>query len=399
MNGGRLLGEFTGYRYIWIKPITGGTEAWVCISNNAFFAIPANVATVLAAIAGGGWTSPDGVLVTGLYEATRTSVDIGFAYPQFTPAVRSRINVRYNSQALLRVLGGDATIAPAIWAAEDNFLNSEPGTGVDEGFRSNSCPLPYAGFELNPRYLMPRTSSITEQNIAINFTSTIRQWCVTFLCESRVPQALNVNIDGDISNNLPNDLTQFFPAKHYVIRPYGSIADFSGFYTPQYFQAYPNENSLVAWGGFRFKPGTNFDYAKQPPVDFQSLPTVGFEENLDGCNWLLASTKLNPEQQDVPGIRTFLQSGVRVISEETGPIWRIGSATYEQGQNMHIWTQNAVGRILVDKSVLTGADGQTIGLQAVDTFWGQEQWLSRTTGLPKQLRNLWTLENSRYWPT
>lgn len=394
------LGEFpTDYRYIWIKPPTGGTEAWVCISNNAFFAIPANVAIVLAAIAGGGWTSPDGILVTGLYEATKADVIIGFAYPQFIPPVGSRINVRYNDQALLRVLGGDVTIAPAIWAPEDNLLDTEPDTGGAEGFFSNSCPLPYAGFQLNPRYLMPWKSSETEQHIAINLTATIRQWCVTFLCESRVPQTLNVNVDGSISDNLPNDQLQFFPAKHYVIRPYGSTSDLSGFYVAQYDQAYPNEQSIINYGGFRFLPGVNFDYAKQPPVDYTSLPVVGFEENLDGCNWLLASTKLNPEQQDVPGIRTFLQSGVRVISEEAGPIWRIGSATYEQGQNIHIWTENAVGRILVDKSVLTGADGQTIGLQAVDTFWGQEQWLSRTTGLPKQLRNLWTRwENSFWWP-
>jgi hypothetical protein len=393
------LGEFTtDYRYIWITPPTGGTEAWVCITNNAFFAIPANTATVLAAIAGGGWTSPDGILVTGLYEATRTDVRLGFAYPQFIPPAGSRINVRYNDQALLRVLGGDVTIAPAIFAPEDNLLNTEPDTGGSEGFSLIGCPLPYAGFQLNPRYLMPWKSAETEQHINISYTETIRQWCVTFLCESRVPQALNVNIDGDIANNLPNDELQFFPAKHYVIRPYGNTNDLSGFY-PQYSQAYPNEGSIIDYGGFRFLPGTNLIYAKQPQIDYESVPVVGYEEKLDGCNWLLASTKLNPQQQDVPGIRTFLQSGVRVISEETGPIWRIGSATHDQGQNMFIWTERAVGRILVEKNVLTGADGETVALQAIDVFWGQEQWLSRTTGLPKQLRNLWTRwENSFWWP-
>lgn len=394
------LGEFpTDYRYIWIKPVSGPSEAWVCITNNAFFAIPANVAIVLAAIAGGGWLSPDGVLVTGLYEATQTDVSVGFAYPQFIPSVGARINVRYNDQALLRVLGGDATVGNAIWAPEDHFLNTEPNTGGDEGFAINACPLPYPGFQLNPRYLMPWKSSETEQHIDITHMMTIRQWCISFLCESRVPQALNVNTDGDIANNLPNDAVQFFPAKHYVIRPYGNTSDLSGFYLSQYNQAYPNEQSIINWGGFRFLPGINLDYAKQPNVGYASVPDVGFTENLDGCNWLLASTKLNPEQQDVPGLRTFLQSGVRVISEETGPIWRIGSATHDQGQNMYIWTEKAVGRILVDKNVLTGVNGSVIGLQAVDVFWGPEQWLSRTTGLPKQLRSLWMRwENSFWWP-
>lgn len=393
------LGEFpTDYRYIWIKPVSGPYEAWVCISNNAFFAVPANVATVLTAIALGGWTSPDGVLVTGLYEATKADVIIGFAYPQFIPPVGSRINVRYNSQALLRVLGGDATIANAIWAPEDNLLNTEPGSGGGEGFGLNSCPLPYPGFALNPRYLMPWKSNETEQHISIALTASLRQWCVTFLCESRVPQALNVNTDGDIANNLPNDAEQFFPAKHYVIRPYGSTNDLSGFYG-SYLQNYPNEGSIIDYGGFRFLPGTNLTYAKQPNISGASVPDVGFTEDLDGCNLLLASTRLNPEQQDVPGLRTFLASGMRWISEEAGPIWRIGSATHDQGQNMDIWAEKAVGRILVEKNVLTGADGETIALQAVDVFWGQEQWLSRTTGLPKQLRSLWTRwENSFWWP-
>ncbi len=396
------LGEFpTDYRYIWIIPTSGPSQAWVCITNNAFFAIPANVATVLAAIAGGGWTSPDGVLVTGLYEATQTSVSVGQSpdTSTFIPPVGARINVRYNDQALLRVFGGDATVGNAIWAPEDNLLNTEPDTGGSEGFVLNSCPLPHPGFKLNPRYMMPWKSGETEQHIDISYTPRLRQWCVTFLCESRVPQALNVNLDGDVANNLPNDEQQFFPAKHYVIRPYGEATNLSGFYQTQYNQAYPNELNIIQYGGFRFKPGINLTYAKQPNISGASVPDVGFTEDLDGCNLLLASTKLNPDQQDVPGLRTFLASGMRRISEETGPIWRIGSATHEQGQNIIVWTEKAVGRILVEKNVLTGADGDTIALQAIDTFWGQEQWLSRTTGLPKQFRNLWTRwENSFWWP-
>jgi len=384
----------TDYRYVYVQHPTIGEQAYLCVTNNTQIVL----STVLLDIANiGYWTAPDGTLVYGLYDAVQSnSINyLRFGVYATFPPLGSRIVVRYPEGTPIRVFGHDVTVAPNVHSVKDGFGNrTDVNAGTGNGLNINGLPLPHPGFGMNPRYFMPESAGQTEEQIWINYCKSIRQWCIMSDLETRLQPAMYVNLDSE--QNSIQDQAQMFPFIHYVTRGYvfnnppPSGAAF-GFF-PEYDSDYPSETVQWRYGGLRFRPTYNLDYARQPDPDFVGLPQTGYIDDTDRCTWLAASEKYDPALQDTPNIRAFLSQNMKPLSEENGEIKVIASATYpgNQGQNLYVWLEGAVSRVLMNKNILAGASGEQISTFVISNFWGDEMRLTRTIGSPGQFWRLWS---------
>ncbi len=400
----------TDYRYAYVR-LSGIERRYLCVTNNTLI----NVAAILADITSQGyWVAPDGDRVYGLYDAITDADNINylrFGVYGTIPESGSRVIIKYPEGTPIRVWGHDRTIAPVVHCVQDaSIVRDDVVNGVaPDGIQLGGLPLPYAGFGMNPRYFMPEKESQTEEQIFINYCSSIRQMCIMWDAETLVYPDLYVNLNS--TDTQLNSASQTFPHVHCVCRPMnfdGGPQDQppTGFF-PQYQTDYPLEWNIFTYGGTRFQPGLNLDYCKQQPVEFFGYPQAGFVDNTDYCTGYIASEEFDPLLQDSPGLRTFLSQNLRVLSEETGEI-KVG-ATYlgPAGQNTVVWTQKGVCRILTNKNVLTGASGEQVSTQSISNYWGEVMFLSRDIGCPDQFWRLWvkayatagdSYVDTFYWP-
>jgi len=385
-----VRGRFpTDFAYLWVNTPGQPEKAWLCVSNNSQI----NPAQILADIQNNGfWTAPDGTQVYGVYEAFD---DFSGQYVRFgafglgvpVPPADSRVNVKYNGSAI-EVFGGDSTITPAVAAFCDGTYNGSLDFNMSGGINIGGLPLPYPGFIKNIAYKLPESGSLLQTLNGVERMLAIRQLAVMFDTESRTPGNMGLF-------SLP--LNCSFPRQHYKVRPYRfdatQNAAGNGFFA-EYDTDYSNEVQWWAFGGFPCENlhdpigKNNLDYAKSPLVTFFGIPRNGFTEQTDFCTALITSLLRDPLAQDIPGLRTFLSSGVRALSEETGEVKYMASLAQGGRRNMYVLTQSGLWMVLTDKSELTDKDGNLIGTQGIDKYWGSPILLDRAIGCPDEFWQL-----------
>lgn len=383
----------TDYRYAYVQAPGEPEKRYLCATGNTQI----NITTILSDIGlNGFWIAPDGLPVYGLYDGVIDDNEdryLRFGVYGIIPPTGSRLVVKYDSTAPISVFGGDVTNAPNLMGMVDRagLTRQSIDAGQNNGLPLMGLPTPYAGWMMNPRYFMPEKGTQTEEQIVIDFQVELRQWIVMYSCETRIQPTMLVNAQ---SVGAPAISSQLFPRIHYVIRPYneinyGTSAAGNGFFA-QYDADYPGEVAIWDSGGIRFNGGLNYDYMKQPPVDFQGVPKSGFTDRTDYCTGAIASDVFAPTQQDTPGLRTFRLDNLVLLSEETGEIKLASSiGTGSFGQNMYVWTQKGYWVIPTNKNILTNAEGDLVATMAIDKYWGTPVAISRTIGMPDELWRLW----------
>jgi hypothetical protein len=375
-------------RYIYVRTPGFAERTWVCVSNTTAI----NGATVLAdSAANGFYVTPDGTVVHGVYQAfTDAQGDNfvqfgGFGIGSPVPPEGSRIVVKYDDTAPIEVFGGDTTISPCVHNTYDRYYNAASGTS--DTFPLAGLPLPYPGFGRSEGYFVPQTPNSVDSEFTVMRQFTLRQLAIMFDIESRVPGNYNL---------YKNLLSESFPRAHYRLNPYsfpaGVTAAQAGLFA-QYDIDYPDYYTQWGRGGMPVENKNptetyNLDYSKQPNFTIVGVPKNGFTEQTDFCTSLFASLEKNPLAQDIPGIQTFLQSNVKAISEENGEIKYIASLLQGGSRNMYAITNRGVCRILTNKNVLTGADGQEVSTQSISNYWGEEIWIDRAIGAPYEFWQL-----------
>lgn len=387
-------------RYVWIKSPGVEERAWLNVTNMSFPLI--DIGQILSDISANGfWLSPDGTQVYGIY-TVRSSPFIGIPGREFSsgvkhfivfgdpndpsvglPPANSRIIVKFCGKNV-RVFGGDRFISRQIFSPYDRAATVQT---------QNQCllglpPMPMWGIFRPPTYALPLSPGAANLSFAMFHIQSARQIAVLWDAETRI----NTNMD------LFTPLTGMsFPRTNFISRPYSSVSSTSGAangFFPQYDQLYQTEldgqnaASEFSYGGIPFPnrfPPINYDYSKQPNQTFAGLPAVGFSDEIDQCTAIYASNEYFPGSQDLPGLRTFLSSNVKYISNENGEIKVIASALSGAGRNIYAWTERGVVRILYNKSILVGASGEQISTQQVSNLWGDEMWITRNIGLPDQM--------------
>jgi hypothetical protein len=389
----------TDYRYCYIRQPNLPEQRYLCITNNV--QAQAQQATIIADIlANGFWVAPDGLPVHGLYQLfTDASGPRDVHYLRFgafatlpMPIPGSRVVVKYDSNAPIRMFGFDCTTNPTVFAALDRTYN---GGSPDSASAWNNPPmLPYEMGFLNSGYNLPRNpiagGSEAFENGGFTSIHSLRQWVIMAHLVTRTPSRFDTGTGDPTRERFP------FPRTHYVIRPsvissYGdgngnNAGIANGFYQA-YDLDYPGEGAFFDYGGFRFTSGYNGDYLRRPIITGLGMPQDGTGLRTDYRNAHIASLRFDPIQDTTPGLRTFLEDNIFPISEETGEIKKIVALDQGGSQQLYGLTERGLYRVPYNKNILTGASGDVVATQSIENFWPrEEQWLMRgQRGSPDQL--------------
>lgn len=358
-------------RFIYVRdPNTGITTKWI----NVTYKTGPQIATIIAAMPTNG--------ISGLYIHENVNnlnrfYNIVFSNPNFVPAAGNYILVRYDDTAPIRVFGGDTYISEAIFSPIDRVANSVDAQ-ADTQFQFG-IGFPYHKVELNARYyeIKKTTASLNVIQDAIDCRlGFIRQMTAMFTCEHRCGLHYSYNQQN------PN---QSFPLMDYVIRPaqwdVAKNMNDNGIW-PQYAIDYPNEIDFWEWGGFRFLPQVNPDYACEAPIAFFSQPEFGFVENTVYDTRIMWSLPRVIGVQDSPSLKTFPANNSFDIDDNQGEIKRAWDATTgSKGENLYAFTNKGICLLVTRKSILSNVDASQVGLMATNSFVQDQYWISKDIGM------------------
>lgn len=340
------------------------------------------------------------------YEYSIVFDGINGVYNQYTiPDFGKKIYVYYDNRIPVRVFGGDTYVNESIWAPVDcEYKKNAKPINVDNEFRWN-LPMPYNKFELSPEIYILKDGSGTidhiQQGRTFNFSITepaiVRQWVTMWTAETRTNLSFAFNNESE-----KNSLLQYFPLKNYIMRPnkWTTSNDFSNALSAlndnkiyvQYYAAYGDEHLNWQWGGFRFKPQTNIDYAKtQTNVRPSTVPQFGFEEQTEYCTRIVWSERRPINVQNTPTVRTFPSNNYYDISDDTGCINFAWSAiSSDKGNNLYAITQGGVCLLLIDKRIIHEINANelaTIGSDIGGIL--NELWIDRNIGMSDETWRSW----------
>lgn len=388
-------------RFVWIDEQNGTVRPWI----NVTFLTPAQIATVVNDInTNGFYTTPGGVDVYGVYtntvSADQREFTIDFNIPGFNVIDSGyRILVRYNNDSPIQVFGGDTTVGDYSFCPIDR-----KSTGGDSASNKNKqfalgIGFPFLDYYITPRHYVISNSNVSGQTNIQNSTdsvgqrihgrlSYIRQMAVNFIVESRIATHFAYEGSSKISD-------KFFPSTHYIIRPNRfsdskfsegatSVYDNNNIYA-EYEDDYGDEYLLWEYGGFRTASINNIDYSQEDLITSFSKPDVGYTEENDYCTGIAWSLPRAINQQDSPGLKSFLSSNTFFISDDQGEIKRAWDATSSKGDNLYAITDRGVALLLTNKSVLSGIDSSEIGVSFSDKFIAQEYWIDKRIGMNDEM--------------
>jgi hypothetical protein len=408
------------YRFLWIEDAQLVPRKWA----NAYSFSTSEINTILNDLQANGvatvFDSSGFHQIYGLYNHQYSNVfqhvdaniifgAINGVVNEYTiPPSGAKIYVYYDNRIPVRVFAGDTYINESIWAPVDTQTNQEakPINEVNE-FRWNMA-MPYNRHKLSDTYyILKRSSGVGDHiqtgmvwNFDVTEPAIVRQWVTMWTAETRTNLSFAYNIE---SGNDKNSNLQYFPLKNYVMRPLkwttsNDITNPQDFlednkiYYPQYYDAYGAEWDNWSWGGFRFKPQTNIDYAKtQTNIKPTSVPQFGFEEQTEYCTRILWSERRPINVQNTPTVKTFPSNNFYDISDDTGCInfaWSAISAS--KGNNLYAITQGGVCLLLVDKRVIHEINANELATVGSD-IGGilNELWIDRNIGMSDETWRSW----------
>lgn len=415
-------------RFVFVKDVNGNETRWLNVQyeSNAF------VNQVLTDITANGFavvTDPSGSYnVYGVYKHTESTdstarivvldfvwFNQGFSKDYMVPPASSIVVVKYDNRIPVRVFGGDTYINESVWAVKD-FAYNKNNNPVSGEF-SFELPLPYGSFYIPGSVKIVRNTQginrIQDNSDGMRFTrgvgkgATIRQMLSMWTAETRTNLSFAFNDEA-----VKHSLLQFFPLKNYVYRPYQwddsefGDGDPSVIYPdnniyPDYGNDYGNEFLNWGLGGFRFKPQVNIDYSKsQNTLLLTSVPSLGFDEQIDFCTRIVWSEKRPVNAQNTPTVRTFPPGNFYDISDDTGEIKRAFSAiSGDKGNNLYAFTDSGVCLLLVDKRIIHEINANELATVGSD-IGGilNELWIDRTIGMNDETwRSSAEYSNSIFW--
>jgi hypothetical protein len=412
---------YTGfYRFLWIEDAQLVPRKWL----NAYSLTTSQINTVLNDLQTNGvatvFDASGFHQIYGLYKHQYSNIfshvdasvifgAINGVSNEYTiPPVGAKIYVYYDNRIPVRVFAGDTYINESIWAPVDTQTDQDakPINEVNE-FRWNMA-MPYNQHKLSDTYyILKRASGISDHiqwnnnwNFDVTEPAIVRQWVTMWTAETRTNLSFAYNIE---SGNNKNSNLQYFPLKNYVMRPLkwttsNDITNPQAFlednkiYYPEYYDAYGAEWDNWSWGGFRFKPQTNLDYAKsQTNIKPSSVPQFGFEEQTEYCTRILWSERRPINVQNTPTVKTFPSNNYYDISDDTGCInfaWSAISAS--KGNNLYAITQGGVCLLLVDKRIIHEINANELATVGSDVGGIlNELWIDRNIGMSDETWRSW----------
>lgn len=418
-------------RFIYVENAQGSAQKWL----NVTFKSPADLAAIIGALQNNGTyqgiDQSGGYTVYGIYTTAEESINehrthkikfiqySGLNDAYSIPLPGAKIYIYYDNRIPVRVFGGDTWINESIWAPVDNEYgnNAKPIDSINY-FRWN-LPMPYNKYKLSDEITVLKDGSGAADHIMIGdgfsfdgiaFTrdrnvynvditkpAWVRQWVCMWTAETRTNLSYAFN-----NENEKNSLNQYFPLKNYVMRPnkwttsndFDNYADVLGdnkIYT-QYYDLYGNEQYNWKYGGFRFRPQTNIDYAKaNTTLNLINKPLFGFEEQTEFCTRIIWSEKRPINVQNTPTVRTFPAKNYYDISDDTGCINFAWSAlSSDKGNNLYAITSSGIALLLVDKRVIHEINANELATVGSDVGGILNAlWIDKQIGMANETWRSW----------
>lgn len=378
-----------------------GTECFVYLIINgierAFLNVDylstAQKTVIINSISGtGSYTTPNGVVVEGIYTHSQVGdiIYINFDYSGTVPLLDEKIHVRYNNNIPIKFYGGDTVVS------ENTFAPIDKEAEISGNQKKEQFPFgigfPYREYVLNPGHFVFKgggwilNEEIQDRDkLQLGF---IRQMCMMYCAEASSPT--NYSINGLYPG-------QYLPATNYVMRP-NSIRDKefesgdldkiaeNNDMQREYFDDYPEEYMHWKWGGLRFIQNTNLNFAQRGPKKFFSKPKFGFVEKTEFCTGITWSLPRAVNQQDSPGLKTFLASNTYLTEDDSGEIKKAWDARVSSaGSNLYAICETGSVLLLTKKAILTNINGDDLAVTSTDDFISGEVWISRDIGSNGQM--------------
>lgn len=360
-------------RYVYVQNPDGTEYKWINVTHKTV----AQKSLIIANINSNVTPDIKGVYTHNNIDGKDRFFELIFNEPDFYPADGTRIVVKYDDTAPIRVFGGDTYVGEAIFAPIDSQASARDKEAETQF--AFGIGLPYRDFKINPRYYTIRKAGASLNAIQDKEWFTlgfIRQLCVMFTVESRSAMHLSYNA------GYPN---QSFPLMHYAIRPNRWDPDKS-YKDNHVFEDYgddygADEKTQWKWGGFRFKQQVNPDYSVEMKSVFFSKPAIGFTEKLEHPTMIMWSLPRAINVQDAPGLRTFPANNNYILDDDQGAIKYVWDANSERGENLYSIHNTGIAILLTKKSILSDNNGGNVGYMAADGFVKSHIWLNKETGM------------------
>jgi hypothetical protein len=307
------------------------------------------------------------------------------------PASGVQIEVRMDVTKPINIFGGDTTVGMASFCPVDIGMNWRSPSAYIQDWAPGSLfllagPMPHSQYEwydLNfykiPFFFEDGSSPVyanpTADNLRLDY---IRQWMVTFICESRM--------------NLSMAFGDGYPYGSYVLRPAYYTSKNASETTEQYYSRigvhssyyvdYGDEYVNWGYGGFRVPASTNFDYSKELNKAYISQPTTGYTEVSTYSDRLIWSLTRKPGVTNSPSFRTFPVGNYYDLSRmDMGAITFIHDSLSPRGNNLCLLTERGCVMLLTNKVDITDVLARGVAMAALEgSFIGQEIWLSTNVG-------------------
>jgi len=398
-------------RYVFIRDSNLNEEVWM----NVTFKSAAQVTIIKNDILNNGFylsTQPDGVQyqVKGIYTHTVNSLiklfNIVFNQVDanglpFIPSQGEQIVVRYNHNAPIEIFGGDTFVGEFNFCPIDclyeNNNNGKPvgGNGSADDFVVNR-PFVYPRYDIDENvFIVLDTQGAfvnkIQNNNRLAFVTAangrpgkVRQMLVNSVIESKINTALDFGA---------NTFSNRFPQMHYVMRPYSWKASdptdniYANYYSVDYSSPpiiTSSDSGDFGYGGFRFNPSNNADYAALPVnLKHFSKPKTGFREQTHFCSQVIWSQRRPINQFGSPGILTFPPLNVFDLGDETGPIKFAWDAISGNGTNLYAVTEHGIAMLLTEKRILTELSGNQLAAigSTSSTIVQEAIWISKNIGM------------------
>ena len=371
-------GSFAGFNsYIYMVDTFGISKTWM----NVVFKTPAEITSITNDIINNGFHSPEpGVEVVGLYRNSNPNnrdFSLIFDVPSFYPTEDDFITIKYDDRRPLSVFGGDTIVAENVFSPIDK-RNTDRSLDDPSNLFVFNAGFPFRQFEMNPRHFeVIRTTGTNKiQDATKGSLGYIRQLLLMYAGESRAAINFSHNTAGDPEN-------QYFPLINYVMRPHNlGTTNLYG----QFLSDYPGEDSIFAFGGFRFNQAINIDYSYDGPIQYFSKPKFGFDEVTEFCTAVIWSLPRAINVQDSPGLKTFTSINRFDIADDQGEIKKAYDATTGgKGENLYAITEKGICLLLTKKAILSNIDSDDLTTTASDQFISGEYWISKEIGSDSEM--------------
>lgn len=304
------------------------------------------------------------------------------------PAVGDIIEMRYNKNSPIELMGGEYVVSESYAAYVDLAYGLGKGTARRRSVIDLNCGYPLAQYWSN-------------LGTSLRMDHRVRQWVIQsiLLTKTNIPFITNnaypnrqylIKMSSSIFHeDIGGDDADTLHAKENYI----SMAEKRGI-DIRFVQDNLDQMPFMGYGGFVLPQMINNDYSKRISNSHYTIPAVGYTPVTYFPNRVIWSMVDDMITQDAPGIRTVLASAVYDTKSEYGKLVRAfnlrdvtqskQSNQYIPSGDLYIVSRGGVCKLMTNRLLLNTLDDNSLSaLPKEGVFVQREDWINASASIPE----------------